>query len=136
MTVQSRSLAELVEEIESQADNGDEQLIATAMLVRELKKRIETGEAGIGVKWTEWANTNFGFTKTKLYELNTIAAAKDPKYALERYRRMNRERQKRSRSEADKATDPERNAVIKLIKTIHIDKVRKVNSLIAALEGH
>lgn len=134
MTTQSAPISELVEEIESEAKKGDEHLIAVAMLVREVKMRIESGEAGEGVKWLVWAKQNFRMSKTKLYELNTIACAKDPKAALERYRHKNREYQKRYNERASER-DPERCAVIALIREIDIEHVRKVRKLICDLTG-
>jgi aminopeptidase N len=129
-----RPLDELVKEIEQQANAGDERLIAIAMLVREVKGRIEAGEAGPGVKWFEWANHNFRLPKTRLYELNHIANAKNPRIALESYRHKNRERQKAFQARAHER-DPERIAVIKYIRTMHIEKVRRIHKFIAVLEG-
>jgi hypothetical protein len=42
----SKSIEDLAREIEANSDKGDEALIATALLVRELKCRIEAGETG------------------------------------------------------------------------------------------
>jgi vacuolar-type H+-ATPase subunit I/STV1 len=134
MNEQRRSLTDLIEEIEEQSCRGDEGLIATALLVREVKHRIEAGEAGTGVKWLEWASVNFHLKKTQLYQLNHIACAKNPKQALDDYRFKQRERQK-NRAERAKERDPERLAVIVLIRSMPIEKVRKVLKCIAALEG-
>jgi hypothetical protein len=66
MATQKAPLRKLVEKIECEAKKGDEHLIAVAMLVREVKTRIEAGEAGEGVKWLAWATQNFRMSKTKL----------------------------------------------------------------------
>jgi hypothetical protein len=132
MSQAKKTLSELVQEIEMQSYTGDEQLIALAMLVREVKQRIEAGEAGRGVKWIEWANVNFHMKKTKLYELNHIANAKNPKHALDDYRLKQRERQK-ARQQRAIEKDPERVEVIKLIRSMHIEKVRKIRKYITGI---
>jgi hypothetical protein len=82
MRKKKQTLDELANKIESEAKKGDKRLLATAKLVRELKLRIEAGEAGKGVKWTEWGHQKFGRCKTWLYDLNAIASSEDPEAAL------------------------------------------------------
>lgn len=134
MTAIQKTLDQLANEIETNARWGDEHLLETAILVRELKLRIEAGEAGNGVKWTEWAQTRFGRGKTWLYELNAIASAKDPKAALAHYRKKNSERQKLF-NERLVEQDPERCEVIKLIRKMDINHVRKVRKYLCDLIG-
>lgn len=128
------TLEELVREIVTRANRGDDALIATAMLFRELRSRIEAGEAGQGVKWFEWAPQNIGLKKSRLYELQVIANDKNPKEALTRYRSINCERQKRLHDKAIIERDPERLEVITFVRRMPIDHVRKVRQYIAVLE--
>jgi len=134
MSKKKRTLDQLATKIELEAKKGDKRLLATAKLVRELKLRIENGEAGEGVKWTEWGHQRFGRCKTWLYDLNAIASAEDPEAALAEYHRKNSERQK-DYNDRQKESDPERNSVIRLVKEIDIEHVRKVRKYIAVLTG-
>jgi hypothetical protein len=132
---QNKTLSELVKEIETEANKGDEHLIATAMLVRELKNRIKAGEAGEGVKWTVWAKQNFHLSKSRLYELDIVGSSANPKATLAYYRQKNCERQKRLRERAIER-DPERCAVVEFIRTTDIEHVRRIRKFIATLLGH
>ena len=134
MDRQKLTLNELADVIAAQAKKGDELRLATAMLVRELKLRIEAGEAGEGVKWTEWGNQRFGRSSTWLYDLNAIASAGDPKAALREYHRKNCERQKH-RNDRLVERDPDRCEVIKLIRAMEIADVHKVRRFIRDLTG-
>jgi len=128
------TLDELASKIELEAKSGDARLLATAKLVRELKLRIEAGEAGEGVKWTVWGELRFGRRKTWLYDLNAIASAEDPRAAIRAFHRKNSEKQKR-RNDSLIERDPERCAVINLIRQIDIEHVRKIRKLICDLTG-
>lgn len=128
------TLDELAEKIQLEAKSGDERLLETARLVRELKLRIEAGEAGDGVKWTEWGQQRFGHSKTWLYDLNAIASTKDPKAAIRDFHRKNCEKQK-NRNDRLIERDPERSDVIKSIRAIDIEHVRKVRKFICDLTG-
>lgn len=127
-----QTIKALVAHIVERANEGDEQLIALAKIVRELKQRVEAGEAGAGIKWMEWALKNIKLKSTRLYELNAIANADDPKKELDDLRRANRERQKerRERLKNGGEVDPERAEVIKLIRTVKIEVVHEVRALI------
>jgi len=129
-----RTLDELVSEIRAEAREGDERLLATAMLVRELRHRIQAGEAGVGVKWTEWGQTKFQKGATWLNELNAIASAKDPSKALAHYRQKAAERQKR-RNDRRNGAEPDRRDVIELVRSMKLDHVRKVRQHIRYLTG-
>jgi hypothetical protein len=132
MSKTKRTLPALADKIECEAKKGDERLLATAKLLLELKCRLQAGEAGEGVKWTQWCQERFGRGKTWLYDLVAIASAPDPKKALDAYHKKNCERQKRY-NEKVAERDPERAAVIKLLREIDIEYVRKVRKLICAL---
>ncbi len=128
------TLDELASKIELEANSGDTRLLATAKLVRELKRRIEAGEAGEGVKWTVWGEQRFGRKKTWLHNLNAIASAKDPRAAIRAYHRKNAEKQKRHNDQLIER-NPERAAVVKLVRKIDIEHVRKVRKYICDLTG-
>ena len=128
------TLDELASKIELEAKSGDARLLTTAKLVRELKLRIEAGEAGECVKWTVWGEQRFGRRKTWLYDLNAIASAKNPKSAIRAFHRKNSERQKR-RNDQLIERNPERAAVVKLVRKIDVEHVRKVRKYICDLTG-
>jgi len=130
----TRTLEELAELIEAEGDDGDKRLLAKAQHVRELKLRIEEGEAGLGVKWAQWGMRRFGRGKTWLYEMNTIASAKNPEAALAAYHNKNSERGKRYNDRIIER-NPERAAVIRLIRKMNIEQVRKIRKTIAVLTG-
>ena len=129
MTAPKKTLDELIAEIVAGAKTGNERLLATAMLMRELRLRIEAGEAGDGVKWTQWALEKFGRGKTWLNELNAIANAKDPKAAVARYCQNHGERQKRY-NESHIERDPVRIEVMKMIRSLNPNQVRNVRQYI------
>lgn len=91
----TKTLDELIAEITIAVSRGDESIVATAKLMGELKRRVEDGQAGIGVKWLEWAPRTFGRGKTWLYDMNMIANAKDPEAAVARLHKKNGDRQRR-----------------------------------------
>lgn len=129
MSAEEDRVHELVSELERDTRTGDEFTLVLALRVGELKRLVKAGAVGQGVKWEAWALQNIRVSASRLYELTAIAEAPDPKKMLEFYRRKNRERQKRF-LDGKTAKDPERVAVIKLIKTIDIDIVRKARKLI------
>jgi hypothetical protein len=117
----------LAREIEALANDADGQVIGAAMRLRQLRKRIEAGEAGVGVKWFEWAPANIQLSISRLFELQTIAEATNPKEELERLRNLNRERVKKHReakSKAERMREPERRDLIKWAKTAPIAEIR------------
>jgi hypothetical protein len=127
-------IRDLVSEIVRHASSDDDQTIANALRLTELRRLIIGGAAGHNTKWMEWAVNNIGLSPSRLYELLSIADAKDPKAKLEQIRRLNREKQKRYLG-GRASTDPERRAVIKLIKVIELDSVRKIRKYVDSLMG-
>lgn len=122
------SLEALVREIETAANTADGHVIAAAARLRELRRRIEAGEAGSGVKWTEWAPKNIKLSSSRISELIAIADAKDPNNELERLRKLNRERVKKAREKKARAKqmrEAERAALINWAKDAPIADVRK-----------
>lgn len=134
MTQTEQRILDLVSEIEQHSNRDDDDLISNAMRLAELRRLIKQGAAGPNVKWTEWAIKNIPLSASRLYELLMIADARDPKAKLEQLRRLTREKQKRYVG-ARTSTDTERLAVIKLIKVIKLDEVRKVRQFLHSLTG-
>lgn len=85
------SLEELTKQIVFHAQKSNDHIITAALLFRQARARVETGEAG-NVKWTAWARKNIGLCDARLRDLRQIADAEDPAAELERQRAMNRKR--------------------------------------------
>ncbi len=85
-TFETETLETLAEKIAQYATEADEQTIATAMLLRELRKQIEDDKAG-EVKWYPWAEKHIKLKKTQLRVLLRIAEANDPRAELVRIRK-------------------------------------------------
>ena len=130
-----KTLDELIAEICEGAKKGDEDLLARAKLVVELRERVEAGEAGNGLKWHQWAREKFGKKATWLNELHAIGNAKDPKAALAHYRLNNCERQKRyNERRSERASDTsEWTDVIKLIRSMDAKYVPTVHAYLRGL---
>lgn len=114
--------------IEQHAKKSDEHVIAAAILVAEARRRVEAGEAG-NIKWYTWARKNIDLSPSRLYELQCIAEADDPRKELERIRKLTRERVKehRERKAAEKrALEEERQELIAWAKKEPIEKVRRI----------
>jgi hypothetical protein len=87
-------LETLLAKIVGQSIDSDEKVIETGKLLCELRRRVEAGEAG-PVRWMGWAMKHVGLSRSRIYELLRIGAAKYPYEELEHLRRRNMERQKR-----------------------------------------
>lgn len=115
-------------QIEVRAKKADEQVIAAALLMREARRRIETGEAG-DISWYAWARKNIKLSTSRLRELQRIAKADDPAKELERQRKLTQKRVEEHRTkkaaEAWKL-DEERKDLIAWAKEAPIEKVRQV----------
>lgn len=133
-----KSIEELAREIELRSDFGDAKLIETAMLVKQLKTRIEAGEVGLGIRWLVWAKDRFKRRKSQLYKLITVANASDPRQALSDFRVRENLRQKKRRmalSENGTECNPDRIAVMKIIRTMSPSNIRRVHKYICDLTG-
>ena len=133
-----RSLLDLITEIKSRAKSGDDHTLETAMLYRELRSRVENGEAGKGVKWYEWAIKHIHLKPTRLREFEVIATSPNPRAALDELRKQNCDRQRRFRERAEtraRESDPERLSVVQFAKTAHIEDIRKIRKHIGLLES-
>ena len=122
------SLEEMARQIEVQANESDQHMIAAAMLVREARRRVEAGEAG-DVTWHEWAPQNIKLSLSRLRDLQAIAATDDPAKELDRQRKLTRKRvekhRKRKRAQAWKQ-DRERRDLIAWAKEAPIEQVRRL----------
>lgn len=118
--------------IKEHAKKSDEHMIAAAMLVREARRRIEAGEAGM-ITWYEWGLKYIKLSTSRLYELQSIAEADNPEAELERLRRQTRERVKQHRkkkAEAGRQSEQERRKLIAWAKKAPLDEVRRVLGII------
>ncbi len=114
--------------IKEHAEKSDEYVIEAANLVAEARRRVKAGEAG-NIKWYTWARENIDLSYSRLYELQCIAEADDPRKELERIRKLTRERVKehRERKAAEKrALEEERQDLIAWAKKAPIAEVRRV----------
>ena len=92
-----REIQDLVTEIETTAENSDDQTIETAKCLRELRRLIEAGAVG-EVNWYAWVKDNVKLQKSQLCVLMRIAEAPDPRAEAVRQREMNARRQKNYRA--------------------------------------
>ncbi|MGA9795920.1 MAG: hypothetical protein WBQ17_10355 [Rhizomicrobium sp.] len=134
-----KSIEELACEIEARSDRSDDNIVEISMLAKQLKARVEAGEAGKGVRFLEWALVRFGRQKSQVYRLLTIANSGDPKRALEDFRVRENERQKKCRKRllekvAERkelpVPDPERGKLCEWAARAKIEKVRAILLLI------
>ena len=121
----------LVKNIEARANKSVDHIITAAMLVRELRRRVEAGEVG-DVKWYAWARQNINLGLSRLCELQSIAKAKDPRKELRRLRDLALKRTQKFRAKEIQQCDsePERAAVIQWAREAHIDDVRRIHRVI------
>ena len=128
----AKSIEDLAREIEENTEAGDDALIATAMLVRQLKCRIEAGEAGPGVSWLTWAKARFNKRKSQLYKLITVANASDPRQSLKDFRVRENNRQKSCRQRRENGDD-ERSALVKRLRQCDRATLGKMSKVLASL---
>lgn len=114
--------------IQEHAEESDDHVVAAAKLLRELRQRIEDGEAG-EITWPEWVEANINLSKSRLHELQQIADAEDPKAKLEQLRGATRERVRKHREKkanARREMEDDRRELIAWAKKAPIDAVRDV----------
>jgi hypothetical protein len=98
--VSALSIPELIFEITRKSDIGDEETILSALMLRQLRLRVQAGELGTGIKWFEYALQAVKLKKSRLKELDKIARAKDPRSELNYLKRLAVERAKRFKPKA------------------------------------
>ncbi len=76
----------VAKKIVAMAKKSDEYVISAAVLVRKVRQRVNSGEAGPGVKWGPWAAENIKLSTSRIRELQRIGDADDPEAELERIR--------------------------------------------------
>jgi hypothetical protein len=96
-TPESREPLDVVaRKIETHARKADEHVITAAMLIREARERVKSGEAG-DLTWYEWAPANIKLSSSRLRELQRIANAEYPAAELERQRKLTQKRVEKHR---------------------------------------
>ena len=120
------SLEILAENITTKFAEAKDAVIETAMMVHELRTRIEAGEAGENEDWIEWAKTKTKLSKTRLYELDAIGASNHPMKKAAEYRLKGAERQAKSRNNkgTPKSRETERLELIEWAKTAPLREVK------------
>ena len=124
----AETLDVVARQIEAHAEKSDEHVISAAMLMREARRRVDDGEAGV-IKWYAWAPKNINLSHSRLRELQRIAAADDPVKELERQRKLTQKRVEDHRAKKAAEThalEKERRDLIAWAKTAPIDKVIQV----------
>ena len=94
-------LKELVDRVVTLSKESDDRTLEAAKAFRDACDIVEAR----GEKWMEWAPKAFENTlsRSRLYELRTIAFADDPAAALDRIRKANKDRQQKWRDRAKQA---------------------------------
>jgi len=124
---------ELIAQIERLGGHDESDTIKSALRVRILRKRVETGMMGAGVKWYSWALKNIDMRKTRLWELQTVAEADDMAARIKEIRDRGAERQKTYQNELrgmagktkKKELEPERLELISFASKKPIVEVRR-----------
>ena len=120
-------IRDLIRKIETTATTSDDQVIELAMLLRELRRRVEAGEIG-DVEWYIWANENIKLRKTRLRALLRIAGASNPREEAVRQREINARRQAKYRRNQARLSDlaPECREIIKWAKKTSVEEAKAI----------
>ena len=89
------AIAELISQLKVKTTSADDETIGSALIIREIRRRVEDGELGNGSTWYEWALENLDLRKSRLKELHRIAEAKNPRAEMARLQNLACERAKR-----------------------------------------
>ena len=92
-----QAIQDLVEKIETTAENSDDHTIELAEHLHELRDLIEASEVG-EVNWYAWVGENVRLRKSQIYVLMRIAEAPDPRAEAVHQREMNARRQAKYRA--------------------------------------
>ena len=121
------SIPDLVRKIETTATKSDDQVIELAMLVLELRRRVEAGEVG-EVNWYVWAEENLKLRKTKLRTLMRIAEAPNKRKQAALERELIARRQAKFRANQPRLNDlaPECREIIKWAKMTSVEEAKAI----------
>lgn len=88
----------LVGNIKARLKKVDDYRVSAAILLYEARALVEQGDAGEGVKWSEWAPKQFGIGYREIKRLTHIGGAPSPEAAMEDYRQAEATRMKELRA--------------------------------------
>ena len=126
-----QAIQDLVTEIETTAENSDDQTIETAKCLLELRRLIEAGAVG-EVNWYAWVRENVRLRKSQLCVLMRIAEAPDSRAEAVRQREMNARRQVKYRAGQAPLRDlaPECREIIKWARKASVSDARAILRII------
>ena len=126
-TILPESIRDRIREIESTATKSDDHVIELAMLLRELRHRVDAGEVG-EVEWYVWANENLKLRKTRLRALMRIAEAPNPREEAACQREMNAKRQAKYRANQARLSDlaPACREIIKWARMTSVEEAKAI----------
>jgi hypothetical protein len=125
-------LRDLIGEIHSTFDRNASQL-QKARLILEAKRRVEAGDAGAGVRWSDWYREHLKLHPSTICNHLKIARAGDSAAALNLARARQNSRQERHRANKLTVKEPERRALIVRILELDAEGVRKLSEIAATL---
>jgi hypothetical protein len=129
-----RATANLIGVLESRSTRSFEDRILSAMVVRELRERVEAGQMG-DVTWYSWARANIKLGATRLKEHMRIAHASNPRAEIRRLIKLSEARAQRldeNKARRD-AAEWERKAVATFAWHGPIEQVRMLYQLKAKM---
>ena len=126
-----QAIQDLVEKIETTAENSDDHTIELAKHLRELRGLIEAGAVG-EVNWYAWVKENVNLQKTRLGVLMQIAEAPDSRAEAVRQREMNARRQAKHRAGQAPLRDlaPECREIIEWARKASVSDARAILRII------
>ena len=130
-TLVPEPIRDLVRKIETTAKRSDDHVIELAMLLRELRRRIEAGEVG-EVNWYAWAQENIKLRKTRLRALMRIAEAANPREQAALERELLARRQAKFRANQVRLSElaPECREIIKWAKITSVEEAKAILGVI------
>lgn len=129
-----RDTANLIGVLESRSARSFEDRILSAMVVRELRQRVEAGLMG-DVTWYSWARKNINLGATRLKEHMRVARARNPRAEIRRLIKLAEARAQRldENKARREAAEWERKAVAEFAWNGPIEQVRMLYQLKAKM---
>jgi hypothetical protein len=129
-----RATANLIGVLEDRSTRSFEDRILSALIVRELRQRVEAGQMG-DVTWYSWARKNINLGATRLKEHMRVAGASNPRAEIRRLIRLAEARAVRLKENKDRreAFEWERKSVIEFARKAPIEQVRMLYQLRAKM---